>query len=467
MDYSSRLKRISLVKFITLALSLLSNSSKENLIRFTRLAEKIPQKDSYREKIGWIRELFQRDHPSLEIARRILSESNPKQREKVVQFLVDQFLEGTNRRKDFASKTGFYPPRSILISPTMRCNLHCYGCYAGDYSKEGELEAEEIDRILNEAEEMGIHLAVVLGGEPFLRKDLFEIYSRHPRMIFHVFTHGGFLDEAIVEKIASMGNVSPAISLEGFDEATDRRRGKGHFQQVMRGMGLLREAKVLFACSLTQTRENANVLVSDEFMDFLIEKGVILIWYFMCLPVGRSPDIEWMPTPMQREQLRQALIRFRLTKPVLFVDFWNDGQITNGCMAGGRMYFHINARGDVEPCVFCHFASDNIKGKTLFEVLNSPLFKEIRSRQTHFKNLLRPCMLIDAPEIAREMISLPGVSFTHPRADHFFTHLHESIDQYSREYGAIAEPVWEEISKKKQEENAREVESAREERETR
>lgn len=262
MNISSQLKRASLIKFSSLALSLLSNRSKENLIRFTRLAEKIPQKDSYREKIGWIRELFQRDHPSLEIARRILSESNPKQREKIVQFLVDQFLEGTNRRKDFASKTGLYPPRSILISPTMRCNLHCYGCYAGDYSKEGELEAEEIDRILNEAEEMGIHLAVVLGGEPFLRKDLFEIYSRHPRMIFHVFTHGGFLDEAIVEKVASLGNVSPAISLEGFDEATDRRRGKGHFQQVMRGMGLLREAKVLFACSLTQTRENAREVES-------------------------------------------------------------------------------------------------------------------------------------------------------------------------------------------------------------
>lgn len=230
MNISSQPKRASPIKFSSLAPSLLSNSSKENLIRFTHLAEKIPQKDSYREKI--------------------------------VQFLVDQFLEGTNRRKNFASETGFYPPRSILISPTMRCNLHCYGCHAGDYSKEGELEAEEIDRILNEAEEMGIHLAVVLGGEPFLRKDLFEIYSRHPHMIFHVFTHGGFLDEATVEKIASMGNVSPAISLEGFDEATDRRRGKGHFRQVMRGMGLLREAKVLFACSLTQTRENAREVES-------------------------------------------------------------------------------------------------------------------------------------------------------------------------------------------------------------
>ncbi len=312
MNYSSGLKRISRLKFTTLALSLLSSSSKGNLIRLTRLAEKIPQKTSYREKIEWIRELFKNDHPSLEIARRILRESNPKQREKIVHFLVNQFLEGTNRRKDFGMRTGYYPPRAMLISPTMRCNLNCYGCYAGDYSREEELSVEEIHRILNEAEEMGIHLVIVLGGEPFLRKDLFDIYREHPRMLFHVFTHGGFLDESTVERIAQLGNVSLAISLEGYEEHTDRRRGKGHFQKVMKGAALLREAKVLFACSLTQTKENTEILASDQFIDFLIEKGTLLIWYFMCLPVGRHPDMHWMPTAQQRDQLRQALARFRL-----------------------------------------------------------------------------------------------------------------------------------------------------------
>jgi len=443
MSNSSRLKRISLVKFSTLALSLLSINSKENIIRLTRIAEKIPQKDSYREKIKWIRELFKGDHPSLEIAQRILRESNLKQCEKIVHFLMNQFLEGTNQRKDFASRTGFYPPRAMLISPTMQCNLHCYGCYAGDYSRDGEVEAEEIHRIFNEAEEMGIHLVVVLGGEPFLRKDLFDIYKDHPKMFFHVFTHGGFLDEVTVGKIADLGNVSPAVSLEGYETETDQRRGKGHFQKVMRGLALLREAKVLFACSLTQTKENTDLLASDEYIDFLIGQGAILIWYFMCLPIGRNPDIRWMPVPWQRDQLRKALVRFRAAKPILFVDFWNDGRLTNGCMAGGKMYFHINAQGDVEPCVFCHFASDNIKGKSLLEVLNSPFFKTIRSRQPYLGNLLRPCMLIDRPEVGREMASLPGVYFTHPGAEIFYNHLSELVDEYARKYGDIADRVWE------------------------
>lgn len=450
MNYSSSLRRLALIKFSTLALSLLSSSPKGNLIRLTRLAEKIPQKASYHEKIEWIRDLFKKDHPSLEIARRILRESSLKQKEKMVHFLVDQFLEGTNRRKEFGSRTGYYPPRAMLISPTMRCNLNCYGCYAGDYSKEEELKAEEIHRVLNEAENMGIHLVVVLGGEPFLRKDLFEIYREHPRMIFHVFTHGGFLDESTVEKIADLGNVSPALSLEGYEEETDRRRGKGHFQKVVRGMALLRKAKVLFACSLTQTRENTDILTSDAFIDFLIEKGTFLVWYFMCFPVGRNPDIRRMPTPQQRDQLRRALPRFRATKPVLFVDFWNDGRLTHGCMAGGRMYFHINARGDLEPCVFCHFASDNIKGKSLLEALDSPFFREIRSRQPYLDNLLRPCLLIDRPEIGREMASMPGVYFTHPGAETFFSHLSKDIDQYAKEYGAIADQAWEELLRKDQ-----------------
>lgn len=447
--YSS-LKHASLIKFINLAFSLFSNTSKENLVRLTYLAEKIPQKDSYREKIRWIRTLFEKDHPSLQIAQRIVRESNPKQREHLVHFLVDQFLEGTNRRKDFEKRTGYYPPRAMLISPTMRCDLHCYGCYAGNYEWEEELQASEIHRILKEAEEMGIHLVIVLGGEPFLRDDLFDIYRDHPRMLFHVFTHGGFLDERRVERIASLGNVSPAISLEGYEDETDRRRGKGHFQKVMRGMELLRKAKVLFACSLTQTRENTETLIDPSFIDFLIEQGAILIWYFMCIPVGRNPDFRFMPTPTQRDQLRRQLASFRSTKPVLFVDFWNDGRLTHGCMAGGKMYFHINAKGDVEPCVFCHFASDNIRGKTLLEVLDSPFFRKIRSRQPYLPNLLRPCMLIDAPEIGREMVSQPGVYFTHPGAEFFFSHLSSTIDQYSREYALIADPVWEELSPKTQ-----------------
>jgi MoaA/NifB/PqqE/SkfB family radical SAM enzyme len=334
----------------------------------------------------------------------------------------------------------------MLISPTMKCDLNCYGCYAGDYSNENELELDVIHRILSEAKEMGISLVVVLGGEPLLRKDLLEVYEAHSDMAFHVFTHGGFLDEGAVDKLANLGNVMPAISLEGFRDETDKRRGKGHFVKVVKSMDLLREAKVLFACSLTQTKENTDVLTSERFIDFLIEKGCILTWYFMCMPIGKNPDIGLLPTPDQRNLMRENLKTFRATKPILFVDFWNDGQLTNGCMAGGRMYFHINAKGDVEPCVFCHFASDNIRETTLLKALNSPLFKKIRSLQPYSNNLLRPCMLIDEPCIGREMALKYAGYFTYPGAETLFTELSGQIDHYAEQYGEIADEVWEELN---------------------
>ena len=442
----SHIKTLSIEKFTSAALSLLSNTSDEQLIWLTYLAEKIPHKHAYKKKIRWIRELFRQRHPSLKVARRILRESNSAQREKIVNFLVNQFLEGTNRRRAFESRTGYYPPRAMLISPTMRCNLNCYGCYAGDYSHEKELEPELIHRVLSQAKEMGISLVVVLGGEPFLRRDLFRVYEAHPDMAFHVFTHGGFLDEDTVERVALLGNVMPAISLEGFRDETDKRRGKGHFEKVMQSMDLLKEANILFACSLTQTRENTDVLTSERFIDFLIEKGSILIWYFMCVPVGKNPHIGLLPTPEQRNLMREKLKIFRATKPILFVDFWNDGHLTNGCMAGGRMYFHINAKGDIEPCVFCHFASDNIRETTLLKALNSPLFKKIRSLQPYSENLLRPCMLIDGPSVGREMALQYARYFTHPGAEALFSDLHGHIDDYAKHYKVIADVVWEELN---------------------
>jgi MoaA/NifB/PqqE/SkfB family radical SAM enzyme len=446
LNLLSRIKMLWVEKFTSTSLSLLSNTPDEQLIWLTYLAEKIPRKDTYKKKIRWIRELFRQKHPSLELARRILRESNSVQRKKIVNFLVNQFLEGTNRRKGFESRTGYYPPRAMLISPTMKCDLNCYGCYAGDYSNENELELDVIHRILSEAKEMGISLVVVLGGEPLLRKDLLEVYEAHSDMAFHVFTHGGFLDEGAVDKLANLGNVMPAISLEGFRDETDKRRGKGHFVKVVKSMDLLREAKVLFACSLTQTKENTDVLTSERFIDFLIEKGCILTWYFMCMPIGKNPDIGLLPTPDQRNLMRENLKTFRATKPILFVDFWNDGQLTNGCMAGGRMYFHINAKGDVEPCVFCHFASDNIRETTLLKALNSPLFKKIRSLQPYSNNLLRPCMLIDEPCIGREMALKYAGYFTHPGAETLFTELSGQIDYYAEQYGEIADEVWEELN---------------------
>lgn len=449
MDFYSRAKRYSIEKFTANALSLLANASTDNLIRLTYLAEKIPQKESYREKIRWIRTLFQTDHPGLTIARRVLNETHPLHRKKLVSnVIVNQLLVGTNRRKAFETQQGFYPPDAMLISPTMRCNLNCYGCYSGAYSQE-DLPYDVLDRLMGECKEMGIHLVLITGGEPFLRKDLFTLFEKHHDMMFQIYTNATLIDDRMIDRFVALGNVAPAISLEGLEEETDRRRGEGQFDRIAKLMDGLRKAGIFFAVSTTQTSQNSDVLMSDAFIDFLLEKGCILLWNFHYVPIGRNPDLSLMATPEQRNRMRERLAYFRSTKPMLFVDFWNDGCLTGGCIAAGRKYFHVNARGDVEPCVFCHFASDNIKEKSLAEALNSPLFREIRSHQPLSENYYRPCLLIDHPRQGREFALHVAKYFTHEGAEHLFTDLAHAIDGYSEAYGAIAEAEWEKNEKSK------------------
>ncbi len=444
MDFYQRAKRYSIEKFTANALSLLASTSAENLIRLTYLAEKIPKKESYREKIRWIRTLFQSNHLGLAIAKRVLSETHPHHRKKLISnFIVNQLLVGTNRRKAFEAEKGFYPPDAMLISPTMRCNLNCYGCYSGVYSQE-ELPYEVLDRLMGECKEMGIHLVMMTGGEPFLRKDLFDLFEKHDDMMFQVYTNATLIDEKMIDRFAALGNVAPAISLEGLREETDGRRGKGQFDRIVKVMDGLRKAGIFFAVSTTQTSRNHEVLTSDAFVDFLVEKGCILLWNFHYVPIGREPDLSLMVTPEQRSRARERLAHFRATKPMLFVDFWNDGCLTQGCIAAGRKYFHVNARGDVEPCIFCHFASDNIKEKSLTEALNSPLFREMRSCQPFSENLFRACPLIDHPQKGREFALQHAKYFTHEGAEQLFTDFAPAMDRYSEAYGKIAEDAWKE-----------------------
>jgi MoaA/NifB/PqqE/SkfB family radical SAM enzyme len=441
-----KMKHYSLEKFTTSALSLLANASDEQLIRLTHLAEKIPRKESYRRKIRWIRELFKGKHPGLQVAKRIVKETNPHHRRKIItNVIINQLLVGTNRRKEFEAETGVYPPDALLMSPTMRCNLSCDGCYSADYPQGEEMELETMDRVIAEGKEMGIHLVFFTGGEPFLREDIFELFEKHGDVGFQVYTNATLIDEKMVDRFAQLGNVMPAISVEGLQEHTDLRRGEGRFERDVQVMDLLKAAGLFFAVSTTQTRHNTDILTSDEFIDLLVEKGCILMWNFYYVPIGRDPDLNMMATPRQRNQMRERLGYFRATKPMLFVDFWNDGHLTHGCIAGGRKYLHINARGDVEPCVFCHFASDNIREKSLLEVLTSPLFKEIRARQPFSENHMKPCMLIDNPHQGRDLALNYASYFTHPSARALFTDLAPHIDRYAQEYEMIADAHGQEL----------------------
>jgi MoaA/NifB/PqqE/SkfB family radical SAM enzyme len=173
-------------------------------------------------------------------------------------------------------------------------------------------------------------------------------------------------------------------------------------------------------------------------------------WYFMYVPVGRQPQVQLMPSPRQRDELRTWIAEVRSHRPILVADFWNDGPVVGGCISGGRKYFHINARGDVEPCVFCHFATHNIREASLKTALNAPLFRTLRQEQPFHENLLRPCMLVDKPELGRRLALECGAYFTHPGAETIFTELAGDMDRFAAAYAPLADKAWQEWRESKE-----------------
>ena len=349
---------------------------------------------------------------------------------------------GQQERKQHSLELGTPIPSLLVISPTMRCNLDCTGCYAGRYSKEGEIDEATLNRIITEGKELGIYFYVISGGEPFLREDLLDIAKKHNDAVFMVYTNGTLIDKNLAKRLAELGNISPAISLEGMEAETDARRGPGTFKAVMQTMDYLKEAGTVFGFSATYTRDNVEALADEAFIDMLIEKGAMYGWFFMMIPVGKDDDMSLMCTPTQRDIMRKHVINLRKTKPIFVIDFWNDGPMVSGCMAGGRSYLHINAQGDIEPCVFIHFAVDNIKNTTLKQALTSPYFMDIKARMPLNENHLRPCMIVDNPHILRDVVCRHGARPTHEGADSVITVLADELDEYANEYGELAETAW-------------------------
>lgn len=377
------------------------------------------------------------------LVKRHLNRMSPEVQRSILNFVANLLFKGEPRRRRFKEEMGFDPPVLMVISPTMRCNLNCYGCYAGRYSRGDDLGLGVLERLFYEAEDMGIYFLTISGGEPFiLGHDLVKIMGRHRKILFQVYTNGTLIDDAMAAHLAEIGNVYPCISVEGYEEETDARRGPGTFDKIMKAMECLRERGVLFGFSATATRDNNELIVSQEFIDFYRAKGCLVGWYFHYVPVGKAPGIELMPTAAQRVFRREELIKRRAHHDILLADFWNDGPMVGGCLAGGRTYLHINSDGEVEPCVFAHFAVDNIWDKPMREILQSPFFVEIRRRQPYDENMLRPCMIIDVPEVLREVVTVCGAHPTHEGADVVINEFAREMDDYSESYRLLADRSW-------------------------
>lgn len=184
---------------------------------------------------------------------------------------------GTKTIREMRKKYDCNIPWLILMDPTSACNLHCTGCWAAEYGNRLNLTYNDLDSVITQGKELGIYFYMYTGGEPLVRKDdIIKLCKKHNDCAFHAFTNGTLVDEAFCEQMKEVGNLSLSISLEGFEEVNDLRRGAGVYEKVLHAMDLLKASGQIFGTSICYTSKNIETVTSDEFLDMIIEKGVDL-----------------------------------------------------------------------------------------------------------------------------------------------------------------------------------------------
>ncbi|MCD6426556.1 MAG: radical SAM protein [Caldisericaceae bacterium] len=460
MSLGENAKKLVLSKTIDGVVSYLQKNPERNVYKaidtVASLANKFSFLPVFKEQINGIKKLADNDRPGIHLLINLMKDTRPDVAHKLAKnFVVNAAWMGIPKQREYTKKEKVNVPWFLLIDPTEKCNYNCIGCWAGSYDQAKTMSFETLDRILTEAKEMGIYFIVLSGGEPTLYPHFFEILKKHNDMAFMFYTNGSIITEKFAEKLADAGNAVPCISVEGFKEKTDWRRGKGAWDRVIKAMDNLKKVGVPFGYSVTETNQNIDEILSDEFVDFMVNKGAKIAWYFQYIPIGRTPDVNLMLTPQQRLKSYQRIHEIRATKPLFAADFWNDGPYTGGCLAGGRRYIHITADGGIEPCAFIHLSQGNINDMSLKEALQLPFFKEIQKLQPYSDNLLSPCLLVDHPDYFRKIGSLPGVRGTDGTLENMYKEVGKHLDRLSKEWEELSRPVFErdfpEVAKKTRE----------------
>ena len=417
-------------------------NSKKIVKNLTTLNKLLPL-PLFKKQLAGVQTLLEKDRPGIHLLFNLLKETRPDIVQKLAHdFIVNAVWKGIPQQRYYSKKLQINIPWFLLIDPTERCNYHCKGCWAGAY---GRIDMPEklLNRIINEAKELGIYFIVVSGGEPTMYPHLMDTFKKHPDIAFMMYTNGSLFSKEFSKKIAEVGNVVPCFSVEGFKEKTDERRGPGAWDRVMRAMNNMKELGVPFGYSVTETRYNLSEVIGDEFVDFMVSKGAKIAWYFQYIPIGDKPHLDMMLSPEQRMYSYERIHYIRAHYPLFAADFWNDGPYTGGCLAGGRRYFHITANGGIEPCAFIHISQGNIKNMSLKEALQLPFFKEIQKLQPYSDNLLSPCLLVDHPDYFRKIASLPGVKPTDATVANMSKEVGKHLDKLSKDWNKLSRSVFE------------------------
>ena len=440
--------RATAAKIIDVLVNNIEKDREKEMLKLIDLMEKYMSGEKLDIDYGKVKDMTcNKDCALNQYLNRLLDELDPNVvKTTVLNFGFEAMLHGTKTIRKMRTVHNCNIPWLILMDPTSACNLHCTGCWAAEYGNKLNLSYEELSNVVKQGKEIGVYFYMFTGGEPLVRKkDIIQLCEEHHECQFLAFTNGTLVDEAFCQEMKRVGNLALAISLEGSPEVNDLRRGAGVYGKVMHAMELLKENGLIFGTSICYTSKNCESVTNKEFVKLMVDKGCRYAMYFHYMPVGNEASLELLPTPEQRMYIKDRIREIRKLENgegLFTMDFQNDGEFVGGCIAGGRNYFHINANGDAEPCVFIHYSGANIRTHSLLEILKQPLFMAYHNNQPFNENHLRPCPMLENPEILQRLVNETGAKSTDLQSPETVEQLCTKCEEYARNWKPHADKVW-------------------------
>ncbi|MFO0903004.1 MAG: radical SAM/SPASM domain-containing protein [Pirellulales bacterium] len=344
----------------------------------------------------------------LRMIKRALVETDKRLLAKLIWNMGWKGMRSVQKHKARLRRGEFFPP-FLYVSIINSCNLRCQGCWVDVAAKQSRIELDAMDRLIREGKEMGNSFFGILGGEPFMHGDLLEILGRHPDCYFQVFTNGHFITDEVARRLRELGNVTPLISVEGNEIVSDERRGRSQvYSQTMEGLQNCLKHKVFtgVCTSLCQTNYD---LLSEAWVDRLIELGVFYCWFHIYRAVGPAPNPDLCLTPEQQLEARKFVVEMRARKPIVIIDAYYDGEGQALCPAATGFTHHISPWGDIEPCPVIQFARESIYDKRddgsyrpLKETFQQSAF--LRDFRETAAQATRGCIILERPDLLEQLV---------------------------------------------------------------
>ena len=348
------------------------------------------------------------------IAWRMLTGTNPRL---LWKFTYNGAWKGMRSIQRFKKRLrrGKHFPAFVFVSPTNLCNLSCQGCWVTRTDPPVHLDPQTFDRVITECKAEGCSFFGVLGGEPLLYPGLFDVLARHPDCYFQLFTNGTLVDDASAAAMRRLGNVSPLISIEGLDHVGDiRRGGQSVSARSLEGVSRCIENGLVTGVATSVCRSNIDDLVSDSFVQKLIDLGVHYLWYYIYRPVGADPCPDLALGEEDVLRLRRFMVEARTRHPIVIIDAYWDHEGRALCPAATGISHHIGPGGEIEPCPpiqFCHeTVHDDGPLSAVFE--QSGFLRAFSKRAAE---LTRGCILLERPGELKALVEETGARSTSGR----------------------------------------------------